>query len=184
MSSIPPIIESTHYPLDFSSELLVSSISIFILSCIGFSYHSIQRPENPISLLRIALALSMSTIEPRLPKHKLGMEGNLYKWTNIVSRWKRRYFYIQRGVLRYAKDQGQKQLGFIPLQFSSLYIHSRNPCKILINTGVSTVHLRGTTVDEVKMWFEALVSAQNETESTPSSYCEQSISVRGDLNTK
>lgn len=96
------------------------------------------------------------------------MEGNLYKWTNIVSRWKMRYFYIQRGVLKYSKKQGQKQLGFIPLQFSLLYIHNRNPRRILINTGVFTVHLKGTTVDEVKIWFEALVSAQSESESIPS----------------
>ena len=75
------------------------------------------------------------------------MEGFLSKWTNAVTRWKKRYFQIKDGVLIYGKNQSKKPKGMIPLNVIKI-VHGKKPREFTINGGIQSLHLRGYTKEE------------------------------------
>lgn len=88
------------------------------------------------------------------------MEGWLYKWTNYLYGWKRRYFVLYNGVLQYSKAQGMQRQGALHLNVAKIQPHAKNPRRFLINTGTSVLHLKANTPADALAWINALKAAQ------------------------
>jgi hypothetical protein len=92
------------------------------------------------------------------------MEGYLYKWVNFMYGWKRRYFVLHAGVLRYCADKGSHAKGAVHLNLAQIYLHPTKPVRFKIDTGVTVLHLKGSSVEEVQLWIEALQNSKCELE--------------------
>jgi hypothetical protein len=92
------------------------------------------------------------------------MEGYLYKWVNYMYGWKRRYFVLHAGVLQYCADKGCQAKGAVHLNLAQLYLHPTKPVRFKIDTGVTVLHLKGSSVEEVQQWIEALQNSKCELE--------------------
>lgn len=88
------------------------------------------------------------------------MEGYLKKWTNYVTRWKKRYFELNNGVLQYSKSKIGKRKGTVYISTTEISTH-KNKCRIVLNTGVSTIHLKASSVKEATEWMVALRSCKD-----------------------
>lgn len=90
------------------------------------------------------------------------MEGYLYKWVNYMYGWKRRYFVLHSGVLRYCADQGSHTKAAVHLNLAQVIPHPSKPLRFKIDTGVTMLHLKASSVEEAAQWIEALTHTKNE----------------------
>lgn len=88
------------------------------------------------------------------------MEGYMYKWTNYVYGWKKRYFVLHNGVLQYCKEKGQARKGALHLNIAQVQSHSKNPCRIIVDSGTTVLHLKTNTQEDALQWLNALRAAQ------------------------
>ena len=84
----------------------------------------------------------------------------MYKWTNYVYGWKRRYFVLHNGVLQYCKEKGQARKGALHLNVAQVQSHSKNPCRIIVDSGTTVLHLKTNTQEDALQWLNALKAAQ------------------------
>ena len=96
-------------------------------------------------------------------RHLVGklMEGYLLKWVNYMWGWKRRYFILHNGVLHYCQDKGQARKGAIHLNIANIALHTKNPKRLLIDTGCTIIHLKAASPEEAKMWVTVLRTAKD-----------------------
>ncbi|CAG9316749.1 unnamed protein product [Blepharisma stoltei] len=92
------------------------------------------------------------------------MEGFLKKWTNYVYGWRKRYFVLQNGVLKYCKKKGGTLKGTIVLNNSQIQSHT-NPKRFIITTGVSSIHFKAENPIQANKWITALRNQQNASKS-------------------
>lgn len=85
--------------------------------------------------------------------------GFLKKWTNIVTRWKKRFFILQNGVLEYSKTKTSKRKGTMYISTSKIKIEPK--CRIIIETGMASIRLKAATDKEAKEWFSALIECKS-----------------------
>jgi hypothetical protein len=88
------------------------------------------------------------------------MEGYLLKWVNYLWGWRRRYFILHNGVLHYCQDKGQVHKGAIHLNVAEIAHHSKNPRRLVIDTGCTIIHLKAASPEEAKMWVTVLKTAK------------------------
>jgi len=86
----------------------------------------------------------------------------LYKWVNYMYGWKRRYFVLHTGVLRYCAERGSHAKGAVHLNLAQVIPHPSKPMRFKIDTGVTVIHLKAASPDEASQWIEALTKSKNE----------------------
>lgn len=84
----------------------------------------------------------------------------MYKWTNYVYGWKKRYFFLHNGVLQYCKEKGQARKGALHLNVAQVQSHNKNPCRIIVDSGTTVLHLKTNTQEDALAWLNALRAAQ------------------------
>lgn len=90
------------------------------------------------------------------------MEGFLKKWTNIVTRWKKRYFIIVSGTLIYSSEKNSKEQGRVYLSTTTITLTSKN--LIILDTGLATLQLKASTDKETHDWYAALIHCKDSIE--------------------
>lgn len=83
------------------------------------------------------------------------MEGYLKKWTNYVTRWKKRYFNLKNAVLEYGKTPRDKNKSRIYLKTTDISRH-KNKKRIVLNTGTIVINLKAPSEKEAQEWINAL----------------------------
>ncbi|XP_014757142.1 oxysterol-binding protein-related protein 2A isoform X3 [Brachypodium distachyon] len=128
---------------------------------------------------------------PALDGAPAAVAGVLYKWTNIGSGWRPRWFAIRGGVLAYSKIRrrvaaeetpppprheaagvrliggaaraaGEQPVGFVHLKISSFSESKSDDKRFYIITPTKTLQLRTGCAKDRVAWIEALVSARSE----------------------
>ncbi|OMJ81258.1 hypothetical protein SteCoe_18315 [Stentor coeruleus] len=86
-------------------------------------------------------------------------EGTLYKWTNYILGWKKRYFILHDGLLEYCKNKGNTLKGKISLSTLSIQKHKKKDTELIIDTGTQKISLKAENPKEAQEWFVALKKA-------------------------
>ncbi|XP_067136347.1 oxysterol-binding protein 1 isoform X2 [Centruroides vittatus] len=90
------------------------------------------------------------------------MKGWLYKWTNYLKGYQKRWFVLSNGLLSYYRNQMEMShtcRGTISLV--SAVIHTEDSCNFVIsNGGTQTFHLKATSEVERQRWVTALELAK------------------------
>ncbi|KAK7087619.1 hypothetical protein V1264_021645 [Littorina saxatilis] len=97
-------------------------------------------------------------------KHQSQYKGWLYKWTNYLKGYQKRWFVLQNGLLSYYRNQAEMAhtcRGTINL--ANALIHTEDSTTIVIsNGGAQTFHLKATSEVERQKWVTALELAKSE----------------------
>ncbi|KAK3599071.1 hypothetical protein CHS0354_024397 [Potamilus streckersoni] len=95
-------------------------------------------------------------------QHQSSYKGWLYKWTNYLKGYQKRWFVLQNGLLSYYRNQAEMAhtcRGTINL--ATAFIHTEDSCTIVIsNGGTQTFHLKATSEVERQKWITALELAK------------------------
>ena len=98
------------------------------------------------------------------PQHQAQYKGWLYKWTNYLRGYQKRWFVLQNGLLSYYRNQAEMAhtcRGTINL--ANAFIHTEDSNTIVIsNSGSSTYYLKATSEVERQRWVTALELAKAE----------------------
>ncbi|KAA3680820.1 oxysterol-binding protein 1 [Paragonimus westermani] len=90
------------------------------------------------------------------------LRGYLYKWTNYLKGYQKRWFVLQDGFVSYYRNQAEMAhtcRGTINL--ANANVTSTGPITFLIsNSSTQTFHLRAASDTEQKKWVSALLSAK------------------------
>ncbi|VDO97928.1 unnamed protein product [Soboliphyme baturini] len=90
------------------------------------------------------------------------MKGWLYKWTNYIKGYQKRWFVLCNGTLSYYRNKteiGHTCRGSINLQ--GAFIHTEDSCNFVIsNGGTQTFHLKANGEVERQKWVTALELAR------------------------
>ncbi|XP_076452953.1 oxysterol-binding protein 1-like isoform X2 [Babylonia areolata] len=96
--------------------------------------------------------------------HQSQYKGWLYKWTNYLKGYQKRWFVLQNGLLSYYRNQAEMAhtcRGTINL--ANALIHTEDSTTIVIsNGGAQTFHLKATSEVERQKWVTALELAKSE----------------------
>lgn len=94
--------------------------------------------------------------------HQSNYRGWLYKWTNYLRGYQKRWFVLQNGLLSYYRNQAEMAhtcRGTINL--ANAYIHTEDANTIVIsNSGTHTFYLKATSEVERQKWVTALELAK------------------------
>jgi hypothetical protein len=85
-------------------------------------------------------------------------EGFLKKWTNIVTRWKKRYFILSNGVLEYSKTKDSKRKGTIYISTCKVQFKPKN--LIIIDTGMNSIKLKTLKESDAKEWYYSFIQTK------------------------
>ncbi|KAG5285955.1 hypothetical protein AALO_G00009390 [Alosa alosa] len=119
----------------------------------------VDRPQNHIVKPR---AIVMS--EPKAPTPTPGdtYKGWLFKWTNYIKGYQRRWFVLSNGLLSYYRTQaemGHTCRGTINLATANIVVE--DSCNFVIsNGGAQTYHLKASSEVERQRWITALELAK------------------------
>ncbi|XP_071480214.1 oxysterol-binding protein 1-like isoform X2 [Diadema antillarum] len=87
--------------------------------------------------------------------------GWLYKWTNYIKGYQRRWFVLSNGLLSYYRNQAEMShtcRGTINL--AGAYIDTEDSCNFVISSGAQTFHLKAASEVERQRWVTALELAK------------------------
>ncbi|XP_050409853.1 oxysterol-binding protein 1 isoform X2 [Patella vulgata] len=102
----------------------------------------------------------MSETKLRMSHYK----GFLYKWTNYLKGYQKRWFVLQNGLLSYYRNQAEMAhtcRGTINL--ANAFIHAEDSCTFVIsNGGAQSFYLKATSEVERQKWLTALELAKSE----------------------
>ncbi|XP_015370661.1 PREDICTED: oxysterol-binding protein 1 [Diuraphis noxia] len=103
-----------------------------------------------------------STPPPPLSIVDEDMKGWLFKWTNYIKGYQKRWFVLSNGVLSYYRTQDEiSQLCRGTISLNGATIHTEDSCTIVIsNGGTQTFHLRATSEVERQRWVTELELAK------------------------
>ncbi|CAH1802241.1 unnamed protein product [Owenia fusiformis] len=89
-------------------------------------------------------------------------KGWLYKWTNYIKGYQKRWFVLQNGLLSYYRNQAEMAhtcRGTINL--ANAFIHTEDSCTFVIsNAGTQSFHLKASSEVERQRWVTALELAK------------------------
>uniref|UniRef100_A0A8C6WXJ4 Oxysterol-binding protein n=1 Tax=Neogobius melanostomus TaxID=47308 RepID=A0A8C6WXJ4_9GOBI len=88
-------------------------------------------------------------------------KGWLYKWTNYLKGYQRRWFVLSNGLLSYYRTQAEMAhtcRGTINL--ATAHINTEDACNIVLSSGGRTYHLKASTEVERQRWVTALELAK------------------------
>ncbi len=86
------------------------------------------------------------------------MEGYVTKWTNVVTRWKKRYLVINKSSLEYFKDKGADKKGNLDLKDCLVEMSQHDPCKFTVTNTKNgeAIYFRATNIQEKIQWLNAI----------------------------
>uniref|UniRef100_A0A670JGT0 Oxysterol-binding protein n=1 Tax=Podarcis muralis TaxID=64176 RepID=A0A670JGT0_PODMU len=132
-----------------------------------------RRPPPPPALL-VAMSLAgATTLEGPLPSTPATTptsagpgpdtyKGWLFKWTNYLKGYQRRWFVLSNGLLSYYRTQAEMAhtcRGTINL--STAHIDTEDSCNIVLSNGGRTYHLKAHSEVERQRWVTALELAKS-----------------------
>ncbi|KAL7839959.1 hypothetical protein SRHO_G00266170 [Serrasalmus rhombeus] len=88
-------------------------------------------------------------------------KGWLFKWTNYLKGYQRRWFVLSNGLLSYYRTQAEMAhtcRGTINL--ATAHIDTEDACNIVLSSGGRTYHLKASTEVERQKWVTALELAK------------------------
>uniref|UniRef100_A0A3Q1K2D7 Oxysterol-binding protein n=1 Tax=Anabas testudineus TaxID=64144 RepID=A0A3Q1K2D7_ANATE len=88
-------------------------------------------------------------------------KGWLFKWTNYLKGYQRRWFVLSNGLLSYYRTQaemGHTCRGTIPL--ATAHIEVGDTCHLVLTSGGRSYHLKATSEGECQRWVSALQQAK------------------------
>ncbi|XP_067262114.1 oxysterol-binding protein 2 isoform X2 [Chanodichthys erythropterus] len=88
-------------------------------------------------------------------------KGWLFKWTNYIKGYQRRWFVLSNGLLSYYRTQAEMAhtcRGTINL--ATAHIDTEDACNIVLSSGGRTYHLKASTEVERQRWVTALELAK------------------------
>ena len=91
------------------------------------------------------------------------MEGYLKKWTNVIYRWKPRYFRLEQGVLKYSKYRFTQSRDKILLTKCQILVTPKDKLRFVIRFSdpkKKSVQLRAHSLADKIKWVDALRTAQ------------------------
>nr|XP_057908180.1 oxysterol-binding protein 2-like isoform X2 [Doryrhamphus excisus] len=94
---------------------------------------------------------------PCLDTHK----GWLFKWTNYLKGYQRRWFVLSNGLLSYYRTQAEMAhtcRGTIPM--AAAHIEVGDTCHLMISSAGRSYHLKATSEGECQRWVSALQEAK------------------------
>lgn len=80
-------------------------------------------------------------------------EGYLLKWTNVVTRWQRRYFKIDSGVLSYSRARGCAPRGVAAIEAVTIIPHKGRAEQFSLEVAGKVLHLRCSGKQEAIRWI-------------------------------
>ncbi|CAF1157947.1 unnamed protein product [Adineta steineri] len=105
--------------------------------------------------------LHMQSTTPSAANGKDEMRGWLYKWTNYLKGYQKRWFVLQAGILSYYRSQHEMThtcRGTVYLE--SAHLSSNDTCHFVISNGSTVIHLRTSSENDKQRWMNALQSAK------------------------
>uniref|UniRef100_A0AAZ1X9C9 Oxysterol-binding protein n=1 Tax=Oreochromis aureus TaxID=47969 RepID=A0AAZ1X9C9_OREAU len=87
--------------------------------------------------------------------------GWLFKWTNYLKGYQRRWFVLSNGLLSYYRTQAEMAhtcRGTIPL--ATAHIEVGDTCHLVLTSGGRSYHLKATSEGECQKWVSALQQAK------------------------
>ncbi|KAJ3618524.1 hypothetical protein MTP99_006502 [Tenebrio molitor] len=103
-----------------------------------------------------------ATVKSNLAQNEPAMKGWLFKWTNYLKGYQRRWFVLQNGHLSYYRNQAEMAhtcRGSISLHGALIY--TVDACTFVItNGGTQTFHIRAASEVERQSWVTALELAK------------------------
>uniref|UniRef100_A0A8D3C6J3 Oxysterol-binding protein n=1 Tax=Scophthalmus maximus TaxID=52904 RepID=A0A8D3C6J3_SCOMX len=88
-------------------------------------------------------------------------KGWLFKWTNYLKGYQRRWFVLSNGLLSYYRTQAEMAhtcRGTIPL--ATAHIEVGDTCHLVLTSGGRSYHLKATSEAESQRWVSALQQAK------------------------
>ncbi|XP_017266199.1 oxysterol-binding protein 2 isoform X1 [Kryptolebias marmoratus] len=88
-------------------------------------------------------------------------KGWLFKWTNYLKGYQRRWFVLSNGLLSYYRTQAEMAhtcRGTIPL--ATAHIEVGDTCHFVLTSGGRSYHLKATSEGECQRWVSALQQAK------------------------
>jgi len=106
-------------------------------------------------------SLNMQSTTPSVANGRDEMRGWLYKWTNYLKGYQKRWFVLQAGILSYYRSQDEVThtcRGTIYLE--AAHLSSNDACHFVISNGSTVIHLRTSTETDKQRWMSALELAK------------------------
>jgi hypothetical protein len=127
--------------------------------------------------------LHMQSTTPSVANGKDEMRGWLYKWTNYLKGYQKRWFVLQAGILSYYRSQDEMThtcRGTVYLE--SAHLSSNDACHFVISNGSTVIHLRTSTETDKQRWMSALELAKQKTLKVRKQYqdSDEDVSVTDD----
>uniref|UniRef100_A0A667WRF2 Oxysterol-binding protein n=1 Tax=Myripristis murdjan TaxID=586833 RepID=A0A667WRF2_9TELE len=91
----------------------------------------------------------------------LGLRGWLFKWTNYLKGYQRRWFVLSNGLLSYYRTQAEMAhtcRGTIPM--ATAHIEVGDTCHLVLTSGGRSYHLKATSDGECQRWVSVLQQAK------------------------
>ncbi|CAF4690525.1 unnamed protein product [Rotaria sp. Silwood1] len=105
--------------------------------------------------------LNMQSTTPSVANGKDDMRGWLYKWTNYLKGYQKRWFVLRAGMLSYYRSQDEMThtcRGTVYLE--SAHLSSNDACHFVISNGSTILHLRTSNETDKQRWMSALELAK------------------------
>ncbi|XP_038947938.1 oxysterol-binding protein 2 isoform X4 [Rattus norvegicus] len=124
----------------------------------GPKTQSVLRPgQSKTSAGSPVSGTSVPMVSPPLDSYK----GWLFKWTNYLKGYQRRWFVLGNGLLSYYRNQGEMAhtcRGTINL--ASAHFETEDSCGILLCNGARTYHLKASSEVDRQQWITVLELAK------------------------
>jgi hypothetical protein len=88
------------------------------------------------------------------------MEGEISKWTNMISGWQKRVLILKGEILYYYEKKGESAKGRVHLFVSQIIECQEDELKFEINTGSTIFYFKTETKEEKSNWIQALKQAK------------------------
>ncbi|CAF2975068.1 unnamed protein product [Rotaria socialis] len=178
---------------DNTSRLSVSSDSKQANTMLSTSMQNLNHSTNATTIgtgiapppVNFQQPLHMQSTTPSVANGKDDMRGWLYKWTNYLKGYQKRWFVLQAGVLYYYRSQDEMThtcRGTVYLE--SAHLSSNDACHFIISNGSTILHLRTSTETDKQRWMSALELAKQKALKSRKQYqdSDEDISTTDDAN--
>ncbi|CAF0862198.1 unnamed protein product [Adineta steineri] len=127
----------------------------------------------------------MQSTTPLAVNGKDEIRGWLYKWTNYLKGYQKRWFVLQSGILSYYRSQDEMNhtcRGTVYIE--SAQLSSNDSCHFVISNGSTIIHLRTSSENDKQRWMNALELAKQKAIKVRKQYhdSDDDISTPDDLN--
>ncbi|PVU96113.1 hypothetical protein BB561_001361 [Smittium simulii] len=144
--------------LDLAAWIIKNGADLFAVDFDDKIPHTYIKTEDMKHVFNQAAALprDLGFISESAPKYS----GQLYKWTNLASGWKSRWFELESGILSYYKSKNDAEnscKGAINLKIAKIIYHSKDKRQFdVVTRGSAKYQLRANNISDTKLWIHLL----------------------------